>query len=453
MVWVRLRFRILPSTVKPMKQTVAVVGLGYVGLPLAVLAKEKGHEVIGLDINAEKITAINAGQIPLKDDRLAEDLKKYPIQATADASTVAKADVVIIAVPTPVTEDKMPDLQPLISAIEMVAPHMHVGQLLIVESTINPGVMSEVVVPVLERSGVATDAKGQEENVVHVLHCPERVNPGDSTWSVRNIPRVIGGYTKTGVTKGKAFYETIVEGEVVAMNSVMEAEACKILENTFRDINIAFINEMAKSFAKLDIDIMNVIKGASTKPFAFMPHYPGNGVGGHCISVDPYYMIEKARQVGFDHEFLKLAREINDSMPAYTVDLLEQGMQDLKLDAAIVAMLGLAYKKDIDDVRESPALEVLHILETKRFAVKVFDPFVPTKSNVQSLDIALKGANIVMLTTNHTAFVEALTPQLLQQHGVKMVIDGKNALDGDAIAAAGILYYGVGRKRLPRHNQ
>lgn len=434
------------------KGTLAVVGLSYVGLPVAVLAKEKGWQVIGLDNIKAKVDAINAGHPPFADKELEESLKKNPIEATTDPAGIQKADVVIIAVATPVTSDNMPDLGPLKQAIQDILPHLKAGQVVVVESTINPGVMDEVVMPLLrQRSDLSFDADGYSEEALVVLHCPERVNPGDPKWSVRNIPRVIGGYSSEGVQKGKEIYESILDAKVMPLQNIREAEACKILENTFRDINIAFINEMAQSFAKLDIDVMNVIKGASTKPFAFMPHFPGNGVGGHCISVDPYYMIEKGRQVGFNHQFLKLARQINDHMPAYTVEQMETGMKAAGLSAgeATVALLGLAYKKDIDDLRESPALEVKKLLEAKGYKLNVFDPYVPAHSTVKTLDEALAGAHILMLATNHTAFVKDLTAEKIQGVGIKIVVDGKNALDGDAIAKAGIPYYGIGRKRLP----
>lgn len=431
---------------------VAVVGLGYVGLPLAILAKEKGWEVMGLDTDAAKVDQINRGISPIDGERVARDLKKYQITATTDPALVADAGVIIVAVPTPVTKDHLPDLTPLQTAIENIRPHLRTGQVLVVESTINPGVMDELVLPLLrQRADLNVDADEQEGSL-YVAHCPERINPGDTKWSVRNIPRVLGGYSPAGVAAAAAFYESVIEAPVKVMASITEAEAVKILENTFRDINIAFVNEMARSFARLDIDITHVIEGAATKPFAFMAHYPGNGVGGHCISVDPYYMIERGRQAGFDHKFLKLARQINNDMPAYTVNLLEQGLASLglKLTEATVALLGLAYKKDIADLRESPALAVRQLLEKRAAALQVFDPFVPKQSTVASLDGALAGVSALMLATNHTVFTATLTPQKIKEVGIRIVVDGKNALDGEGIAAVGIPYFGVGRKFLPR---
>ncbi len=424
-----------------MAKTLCVVGLGYVGLPLALLARSKGWDVVGLDVDALKVEKITSGKAPFEDAYVVSELAKSPLLASTKPEVVEAVDVVVVAVPTPVTDDRLPDLQPLTSSLESILPHLKNGQLLSIESTINPGVMTEAVMPILEK---------RSELSLHVVHCPERVNPGDAKWSVANIPRVIGGITKEAAKQGKEFYESILDASVKEMDSIMEAEAVKILENTFRDINIAFVNEMAKSFDKLGIDIKNVIEGASTKPFAFMPHYPGNGVGGHCISVDPYYMIERARQVGFDHEFLKLARTINNSMPAYTVGLLDRAIEKLGItDRPItVALLGLSYKKDIDDIRESPALEIRELLEHRSdIDLRVHDPHVPGLSTVDSVDSALTGAHVVMLATNHTSFIEALSPHALQQYGVQAVIDGKNALDADGIATQKILYLGIGRTR------
>lgn len=403
-------------------KTLAVVGLGYVGLPLALLAKEKGWAVVGLDIDKEKVASIKQ------------------IAASMDPAVVADADVIVIAVPTPVTKFNLPDLEPLISSLESILPHLKNGQLLVVESTINPGVMDEVVMPILAR---------RPKLKIQVAHCPERINPADPKWSVRNIPRIVGAYTSAGLRAAKSFYESIIEAPIMAMGSIREAEAVKIMENTFRDVNIAFINEMARSFDALGIDIINAIEGAKTKPFAFMAHYPGNGVGGHCISVDPYYMIEKGRQVGFDHEFLKLARHINDGMPGYVVNRLEQGLQKIghELAETPVALLGLAYKKNVADLRESPALEIVDLLKKAGAKVRVYDPFVVEKSNVKNLAEALKGAAAIMLATDHDELVKKLTPSVLKKAGIKLVVDGKNALDADGMAKAGIPYYGVGRSR------
>ena len=429
------------------KGSLSVVGLGYVGLPLAVLAQEKGWQVTGYDIDAEKVQSINDHITPWPDEELAAGLESYPIAASTSPETVASADVIVIAVPTPVTGKNLPDLKPLESAVEAIRPHLKAGQVLVVESTINPGVMDEVVLPLLRhRSDLKLDADSENGNF-YIAHCPERINPGDKKWTVRTIPRVIGGYSNKGVKQAQEFYESVIEAPVTPMQTIREAEAVKILENTFRDINIAFINEIAKSFDKLGIDTIHVIKGASTKPFAFMPHYPGNGVGGHCISVDPYYLIERARQAGFNHKFLRLARSINDSMPAYTIQLLKEGMRKSKLkkNTTTVALLGLSYKKNIADLRNSPALTIKKLLKKAGFKLTIFDPFVSEKSTVPTLEEALTGSSVLMLATDHDSIVQKLTPEFLHQHGVRLVIDGKNALKPKALLEAGILYYGIGR--------
>lgn len=409
------------------KGTLAVVGVGYVGLPLALLAREKGWNVIGIDIDRQKVAGLN---------------REHRISATTNAATAAEADVIVVAVPTPVTSKKLPDLRPLTSAVKSLVPHLRAGQTLIVESTVDPGVMDEVVLPLLHKRPAL---KG-----LAVAYCPERVNPGDPQWSVRNIPRVLGAATPSAREAALAFYRSILEAPITIMDSMTEAEAVKIFENSFRDVNIAFVNEMARSFDQLGIDVLNVIRGASTKPFAFLPHYPGNGVGGHCISVDPYYMIERGKRVGFNHKFLKLARAINDSMPAFTLTLLRRGLKAAQLPKAKarIALLGLAYKKDTADDRESPAVEIHHLLKAGKWQYEVFDPYLPKQSTATSLDEALKNTNVVMLATNHSTFTEALTPARLKRAGIKLVIDGKNALDADGIARVGILYIGIGRSRL-----
>lgn len=424
-----------------MTKRLCVVGLGYVGLPLALLAKSRGWDVRGFDVDEEKVKKITAGIAPFEDEYVQSELAKSPLAASTDPKVVTDVYAVVIAVPTPVTGDHFPDLEPLISSLESILPYLKDGQLLSIESTINPGVMDEIVMPILQK---------RPHLSLHVVHCPERVNPGDPKWSVRNIPRVIGGVSPSDARIGREFYESILDTSVKEMTSVTEAEAVKILENTFRDINIAFVNEMARSFDVLGIDVKNVIEGAATKPFAFMPHYPGNGVGGHCISVDPYYMIERGRRAGFDHKFLKLARDINNSMPAYAVSLIDQAAAKANISARPleIAFLGLSYKKDIDDIRESPSLEMKKLLEERDdIHLRIFDPHVPQLSNVSSLTEAITAAHGVVLATNHTNLVEHLVPETLKKYNIHFIVDGKNALDADAFGTAGILYLGIGRTR------
>lgn len=407
------------------KRSVAVIGLGYVGLPLALLAAKKGHEVIGIDNNPAKV----------------DQIKTTEITVTTDHSRIKDVDVIVICVPTPVYEDYMPNLEPVSEASKSVAKYLKKGQLVVLESTVNPGVTETVVQPILEEiSGLKAGTD------FYLSHCPERINPGDTQWDVSNIPRVVGSLDPMGLEKTYEFYKSIVDAEIKLMNTVKEAEAVKVVENSFRDINIAFVNELAMSFSKLDIDVVNVIKGASTKPFAFLAHFPGCGVGGHCIPVDPYYLIEYAKKKGFHHEFLSLARKINNKMPMFTVQRLTSALEEknMRIKDSKVAVLGVAYKPEIEDYRESPALRIIEELEDIAAEVRVYDPFVPKKSTVKSLEEALSGADAVVIATAHKEF-KNLTPEKLKQHNIKVVVDGRNFLEKSGLVKAGIIYKGIGR--------
>lgn len=424
------------------KDKVAVIGLGYVGLPLAVLAAENGYEVIGIARNANRVKLINKRIAPFKDARLARELKKVKFLATTDFSLVHTAKIIILCVPTPVHEDRTPDYEPVISATQSIAPYLKKGQLIILESTVNPGVCEEMLVPILETGSHLKVGKD-----LLLAHCPERISPGDPQWYVRNIPRVVGGFDDRSLKLAVKFYRSIIEGSVTPMMSLKEAEACKVVENAFRNVNIAFVNELAKSFSTLGIDVMHVIAGASTKPFSFMPHYPGCGIGGHCIPVDPYYLIDYARKKsGFDHAFLKLACQTNDEMPQYTVAMTDEALKKmgLKLKNLSVTVLGLAYKPQIDDVRESPALTVIKLLKQEGARVETYDPYVEELSTKQTLDEALTGANVVVIATAHKEFLK-IKPEKLIKAGVKLVIDGRNCLPKEKFIKAGLNYRGIGR--------
>lgn len=422
--------------------TVAVVGLGYVGLPLALITEERGFRILGIDTDAKKVEQLRRRYAPFLSAEESLTFQHSTMDVTESGDAIREAGTVIVCVPTPVHEDHTPDLTPLINACELVGKNMQKGALVIIESTVNPGVCEEIALPLIEKhSGLSADAD------FHFAHAPERVNPGDTRWTTRNIPRVVGGTTEESTSRAVAFYRTILDAEVMPMGTIREAEAVKILENSFRDINIAFINELAMSFDRLGIDIMNVIKGASTKPFAFMAHYPGCGVGGHCIPVDPYYLIDYAEKNGFTHDFLKTARKINSGMPSYTVDLLESALLEehsIALKGATVALLGLAYKRDVPDLRESPALVIKAELERRGAKVVAYDPYVSMEGNARSLGTALRLSDAAIIATDHTPF-RRLTAKDFSERGIKVVIDGKNCLERSAFGTDGVTYRGIGR--------
>lgn len=421
---------------------VVIVGLGYVGLPLAVLAREKGYEVAGIVRTDKSVESINKGNPPFEDPELTKKLRRFPIVASTDFSDVSSAHVVVLCLPTPVYPNRQPNYEPLMGAVNSMSPFIRKGQLIILESTVNPGVCEEMMVPALEKG---SGLRAGEDFLV--AHCPERINPGDPKWNVSNISRVVGGMNKESLTAAVAFYRSILNAPVTEMQSLKEAEAVKVVENSFRNVNIAFVNELAQSFQKLGINVTRVIQGASTKPFAFMEHYPGCGVGGHCIPVDPYYLIEYAQaQNGFRHRFLRLACEINEDMPQYTVNLLCEALQKIQknLNSAKVALLGLSYKPDIDDLRESPALSILDLLEKKQADIEIFDPHIPGRSTVRTLDEALKKADAVIVATAHKLFT-GLTPELLEKYGVEVVIDGRNCLDYERFQGSSVVYQGIGQ--------
>ena len=425
---------------KPKKKTICIIGLGYVGLPLAVQCALKGYKVYGLEKDSQKNKLINSGISPNKEPFLKDNLAKVKLEATRDQKVIKKSDIVIICVPTPVDEKYYPILEPIITATKSIANNLKKDQLVIVESTINPGVCEEVVEPIFAAKGYKVDKD------YFLAHCPERINPGDPKWDVTNIPRVVGSFGKKGLSLALKFYRSIIDAEITPMKSIREAEAVKIMENSFRDVNIAFVNELAKSFDKLGIDIIDVIKGASTKPYAFMPHWPGRGVGGHCIPVDPYYLIERAKLSGFDHQFLKIARKVNNSMPAYTVELLQDALNKIKLpmNGTNVGVMGISYKANVADLRESPYIKIIKYLKDYKTNIFSFDPHVPDESNVKNLEELLKKSKVLILVTDHKEFKE-ISPSLFKKYGIKVIIDGMNCLNKQEIEKFGIIYKGIGR--------
>jgi UDP-N-acetyl-D-glucosamine dehydrogenase len=420
---------------------IAVIGLGYVGLPLALLAEEKGFDVVGIDLSQKKLSMLRKKQSPIDDVQASNRLIKSKIKFSDDFSFLNDRDIAIICVPTPVHKDKMPDLSIVKNASISAAKILKDGSLLIIESTINPGVCDEIIIPAIEAE---TNHKAGKS--LHIAHCPERINPGDPKWHVGNINRVLGANSDNALKIAYDFYTSLVDAQIKKMGNLKEAEAVKIVENSFRDINIAFVNELAMSFAKLGINVNNVIEGAATKPFAFMAHYPGIGVGGHCIPVDPYYLIEYARGNGFDHHFLKLARSINENMPVYAVDTIEQKLIELgkgNLRGKEVTVLGLAYKPNVADDRESPAYTVIEALEERGSIVKTYDPHILEKSSSKSLEDATKNAEVIILVTSHNQYMNLETKDL---NKLLVFYDGRGVFSDkkEALEKSGANYINVG---------
>jgi nucleotide sugar dehydrogenase len=421
---------------------ISVIGLGYVGLPLAcAIAKLTDNEVVGFDLNNDKVDRIISGECPIDDVQCRQDLTQVKFPVSSESSILQHSNVYIICVPTPVLDDYTPDLEPVKGAASIVAAYLKKGEYVIIESTINPGVCDEVVIPILE------EKTGMKAGVdFDVAHCPERINPGDPVWNVYNIPRNIGS-TRVEATKLLAdFYRSFISSEINEMPDLKTAEATKIIENTFRDINIAYVNELAKSFDVLGIDLIKVIKGASNKPFAFMPHYPSCGVGGHCIPVDPYYLIKRAQQSGFDHRFLKIARDINNSMPEYTVEQMSFALNQFEkpVKNTKIGLLGMSYKANVGDIRESPSIDIRDSLIKKGASLEIFDPYFPEYSTCTSLEEILEKSFAILIATDHREFKQ-IDSETLKKFDVKVVIDGKNCLDKEEIINAGIYYKGIGR--------
>ena len=394
---------------------VCIIGLGYVGLPLAELCYAKGFAVYGIEADEKKV----------------ENLKNSHKYILFDEREALKADVIIIAVPTPISKDKTPDLSYVEAAIKKVAGELdESGRLVILESTVNPFVSRNFVLPLLEESGLKV---GKD---FYLSHCPERVDPGNKIWEVSNIPRVVGAISNEGLDKVTKFYETILSGKIKPLSSIESAEMVKVYENSFRAVSIAFANEMAITVQNFDLDIKEVIDAVKTKPFGLDLCYPGPGVGGHCIPVDPFYLIAEANKKGFDPRFLRNAMRVNNFMPEYTVQLLTHALNDIgkSVRGCKVGVLGVSYKKNVGDVRESPSLEIIERLQRLGADLKIVDPHVEKYSNASINEVM--GSDAVLLLTNHSEFMA------LDYSNVPVVIDGKNVLDKSQMNG---LYRGIGR--------
>jgi UDP-N-acetyl-D-glucosamine dehydrogenase len=359
-----------------MSMKVAVVGLGYVGLPLSLQFARSGANVVGLDIDPEKVNAITAGRSYIKhieSSAITQQLATRNFRASTDFSEVARVDAVIICVPTPLNKNREPDISYIIKTGESIAPHLHKGIVVVLESTTYPGTTDEDLRLVLE--------KGSELKAgidFHLAFSPEREDPGNPSSKVADIPKVIGGLTPACLEKAKALYGLAIK-TLVTVSSCRAAEATKLLENIFRSVNIALVNELKVVYAAMGIDIWEVINAAKTKPFGYMPFYPGPGLGGHCIPIDPFYLTWKAREYGRNTRFIELAGEINTSMPDYVVHQVIEALNDSSkpLRGSKVLLLGLAYKANVDDDRESPSYVLLDMLKSRGAEVSYYDPFVP----------------------------------------------------------------------------
>ncbi|PLV56712.1 nucleotide sugar dehydrogenase [Thermotoga sp. SG1] len=386
---------------------IGVIGLGYVGLPLAVEKAKAGYRVVGFDIQKKRVDMVNAGINyigDVVDEELKDLVKKGMIRATIDFSELKNCDVATICVPTPLGKYKEPDLTYVINTAKEIAKHLHREMLVVLESTTYPGTTEEVVLPILESTGLKV---GED---FYLAFSPERVDPGNKIYKTKNTPKVVGGVTEKCTELAKILYENVLEAPVHTVSSPRVAEMSKVLENTFRLVNISLINEVAILARRMGINIWEVIEAAATKPFGFMPFYPGPGAGGHCIPIDPFYLAYKAKEYDVRLDLVEIAGEINDFMPEYVVmrvqDILNE--RSKPLNGSKVLLLGVAYKGDIDDVRESPALKVWYYLEKKKAIVEFFDPYVPEvkrgekiHKRVELTEEYLKSVDIVVITTAH----------------------------------------------------
>lgn len=407
-----------------------VVGLGYVGLPLAIELARAGYRVIGFDVSEHVVGGVTRGVSHVRDvpdGAVAEALASGRLSATTEMERLAECDAISLCVPTPLGKTKDPDLSYVVAAAEAVASALRPGQLVVLESTTYPGTTRELVLPLLERTGLKV---GED---FYLCFSPERVDPGNPVWHTRNTPKVIGGITPRCLAVGAALYGRFLE-RVVPVSSTEAAELTKLLENTFRAINIALVNEMARVADRLGVDIWEVIDAAATKPFGFMKFTPGPGIGGHCIPLDPYYLVWKMKTLDYRTRMVELAGEINGEMPAFVVGKVQDALnaEGKAVRGSRVLVLGVAYKRDVDDVRESPALDVIRLLEEKGAEVSYHDPYVPevdhldqVRSSVPLTDDVLAGADVVVITTDHSSIDYARVVRL-----AKLVVDTRNATKG-----------------------
>ena len=417
---------------------IGIVGMGYVGLPLALLFSEQDFAVTGFDIEERKVSTLNAGgsYIVRILPAAIQQAQKSGFNATTNYADIAKMDAIIICVPTPLNEYHEPDLSYVTDTVESIAPHLHEGQLVILESTTYPGTTEEIVVPLIEKGNhhKLKVARTLDDFGIHVAFSPEREDPGNETVARHDIPKVVGGCGPAASELASAYYGTIFR-RVVPVSSTSAAEMTKLLENIYRCVNIALVNELKQLCMRMGIDIHEVIDAAKTKPFGFQPFYPGPGLGGHCIPIDPFYLSWKAKQFDFRTRFIELAGEVNINMPYFVIDQLAEGLNRKRkaINGSKILVLGLAYKRDIDDLRESPSLTIIELLRDKGAEVSYNDPFFPTVGRGRHYALNMTNTPLenlgqydaVMIVTDHSSYdYKAIVDQ------AQLVVDTRNATKG-----------------------
>ncbi len=403
-------FTSLRQRIRNKKARIAVIGLGYVGLPLAVQKAKAGFSVIGIERKKERVNMVNAGKsylLDIVDDELEKVVKEGKLRATEDFSSVAEIDVISICVPTPLTKNKEPDTQYIEAVTDKILPYLHQGQLIILECTTYPGTTEEIVLPKIEKVGLKV---GKD---IYLAYSPERIDPGSKNYHLSNTPKVVGGITPEGSQLAKALYQEIVKEKIHIVSSPKVAEMEKLLENVFRNVNIALVNELTILCHRMGINIWEVIEAAKTKPFGFMPFYPGPGLGGHCIPIDPFYLAWRAKEYSFNTRFIELAGEINDRMPYYITERITKILNEEKkcLKGAKILILGVAYKKDVGDLRESPVLKIITLLEKEGVNIQYNDPYVLSfvlknqeYYSVELDEATLRKQDLVLITTDHSCY-------------------------------------------------
>src|SRR3982075_658679 len=431
-----------PEYFKGAQLRVGIIGCGYVGLPLGLRFAEAGHRVTGFDTDPAKVEKLNRGQTYIQhipQSKIQQFVQSKHFGATADFSRLAEMDAILICVPTPLDQRREPDLSYVVQTAESIRPHLQRGQLVVLESTTYPGTTEELVLPILEQTGMKCPiAHGPENEQIgtdfFLAFSPEREDPGNKQYGLAQIPKVVGGVNPPSGRAAVSLYAQIV-ARVVPVSSTRAAEMTKLLENIFRCVNIALVNELKMLGARMGFDIWEVIDAAATKPFGFMPFYPGPGLGGHCIPVDPYYLSWKARQYDFATRFIELAGEVNTAMPYHVVDAVAAALNTHKksLKGARILVLGVAYKKDVDDLRESPSLKIMQLFQQRGAVIDYNDPYFPklhkmrhyNYENMKSVPLnpqTLGSFDAVVIATDHSSYDYAAIVD-----AAKLVIDTRNA--------------------------